>query len=45
MNQKLFPTILIALDIVAAIIYLKHGDIRHFGYWMSAAAITGFATY
>lgn len=42
---KLFPSILIALDVAAAIVYGFHGDIRHFIYWVSAAALTATVTY
>jgi len=42
---KLFPTILIALDVAAAIVYLVHGDLRHFIYWISAAVLTATVTY
>lgn len=45
MNTKhIFPIILITLDVAAAVVYLAHGDWRHFGYWMSAASISVFAT-
>lgn len=42
---KLFPTILIALDIAAAIVYLCHKDYRMAIYWMSAAVLTTTVTY
>ena len=42
---KLFPTILIILDILAAGVYCFDGDWRHTGYWISAALITFFATF
>ena len=45
MSVKLFPTILIVLDIAAALVYLSKGDFRHFGYWMSAAVLTVCVTY
>jgi len=40
-----FPTILIILDICAGLVYLADGDVRMFGYWLSAASITAFVTY
>ena len=43
LNPKLFPTILIVLDVCAAFGY--YGDWRKVGYWLSAAAITTFVTY
>jgi len=41
----LFPTLLIVLDIGAGCVYLYHGDLRHFGYWIAAACLTAFVTY
>jgi hypothetical protein len=45
MNEKVFPTILIVLSIGAGIVYLTKGDVRHAGYWFSAAALNAFVTY
>jgi len=42
---KLFPTVLICLDVAAAIVYVAHGDLRHFIYWISAAVLTATVTY
>lgn len=42
---KLFPTILITLNFLAAIVYLFDGDWRHFGYWLSAAVLNICVTY
>lgn len=42
---KLFPTILIVLDIASAIVYLAGGDFRKVIYWMSAAALTTAVTF
>lgn len=39
----IFPFILITLDIAAAIVYTAHGDLKHAGYWLSAASISTFA--
>lgn len=39
-SEKIFPTILIILDICAAIMYLPKKDIWNAGYWFSAAAIS-----
>ena len=44
MNPKVFPTILITLDLAAALVYAAHGDWKHFGYWASTASISVFAT-
>lgn len=43
-TEYIFPTVLIALDVAAAIVYATHGDWKHFGYWISAASISIFAT-
>ena len=40
MNPKTFPTILIVLDICAAVVYATKGDLRHTIYWGSAAVLT-----
>jgi len=45
MNPKVFPTILIALDLAAALVYACHGDFRRLIYWMSAAVLTATVTY
>ena len=45
MSVKLFPTILIALDVCASLVYLFEGDLRHFVYWTSAAVLTATVTY
>ncbi len=42
---QIFPTILILLDIAAAIVYACHGDWRRVIYWLAAAVITGSITY
>jgi len=42
---KLFPTVLICLDVAAAIVCVAHGDLRHFIYWISAAVLTATVTY
>ena len=45
MIVRIFPTILIALDVAAAVVYGLHGDWRHFIYWVSAATLTATVTY
>jgi len=42
---KLFPIILITLDIAAAVVYGLQGDGRRFIYWISAAILTITVTY
>lgn len=45
MSAKLFPTILIALDVCASLVYLAKGDLRHFIYWTACAVLTTTVTY
>lgn len=42
---KLFPTILIILDLMAAGVYGYYGNIRMTIYWVAAAVITASVTY
>jgi hypothetical protein len=44
-NDQIFPTILIILDVCAAVIYLYDGDIRKTIYWIAAAVLTATVTY
>lgn len=45
-GPKFFPTILILLDVAAAIVYLaSSGDHRKAIYWISAAILTASVTY
>lgn len=37
---KVFPSVLIALDVAAAAVYAAHGDARRFVYWLAAATLT-----
>ena len=41
----LFPTVLIVLDVAAAIVYASGGDWRKCTYWISAAILTTTVTY
>ena len=45
MRAKLFPTVLIGLDICAAIAYAFAGDWRRAIYWFAAAVLTATVTY
>jgi len=45
MNPRLFPTILIILDVCAAIGYATQGDVRRIIYWIAAAVLTATVTY
>lgn len=40
-----FPSVLIAIDVGAALVYGAIGDWRHFIYWMAAAALTTTVTF
>jgi len=42
---KLFPTILIILDLLASGTYLVYGNWRMFLYWLAAAVLTTVVTY
>ena len=41
----IFPTVLIALDLGAAIMYFVAGDYRRTIYWVSAAVLTATVTF
>jgi hypothetical protein len=43
--EKLFPTLLIILDVCAAIGYVPSGDWRRVIYWLAAAVLTTCVTY
>jgi len=43
--DKLFPTLLIALDLCAAIGYAPTGDWRKVIYWLAAATLTTVVTW
>ena len=45
MNPIIFPTILMALDFAAAIVYLSKGDLRHCIYWTAAGILTASVTF
>jgi hypothetical protein len=40
-----FPTVLIVLDVGAAVMWLTHGDLRRGVYWIAAAVITASVTF
>ena len=43
--ERLFPTLLIILDVCAAAGYLPTGDWRRVVYWLAAAILTTCVTY
>ena len=40
MDPRLFPSILIALDLGASMVYYWHGDWRRGTYWLAAMTLT-----
>ena len=42
---SLFPTLLIVLDVAAAIVYELDGDVRRTVYWIAAAVLTVTVTW
>lgn len=42
---QIFPTVLIALDVGAAIIYAADADLRRTIYWFAAAVLTACVTF
>lgn len=38
--EKIFPTILIILDVGASIVYFSQGDIKRGVYWLAAMTLT-----
>lgn len=44
-REKVFPTLLMLLDLCAALGYLSGGDWRKVVYWCAAAVLTGVVTW
>ena len=44
-NPKVFPTILMVLDICEALTYVPDGNWRKVVYWVAAAALTYVVTW
>ena len=42
---RLFPCILMALDLCAGVVYALHGDWRRLVYWVAAAVLTATVTF
>ena len=40
LDPRVFPTILMLLDFIAAIPYAVQGDVRHAVYWVAAGVLT-----
>lgn len=45
MSVKIFPAVLIALDLAAGAVYAGHGDWRKTIYWLAAATLTATVTF
>ena len=45
MDPRLFPSILIVLNLCAAAAYASHGDVRKVVYWIAAAILTTTVTW
>lgn len=45
MNPKIFPAVMILIDIAAAISYIPARDWRHIVYWTAAAALNFVVTF
>jgi hypothetical protein len=43
--EKVFPTVLIVLDVLASVVYVCNGDLRHAIYWLSAGVLTACVTF
>jgi hypothetical protein len=44
-KTKIFPSVLILLEVIASAVYLHDGDWRKSIYWLSAAILTTTVTY
>lgn len=44
-TEQIFPLILIAIDILAAIVYFAHKDIKKGVYWIAAAVLSVTVTF
>jgi uncharacterized membrane protein len=42
---KIFPTTIIVISIVAGIVYVVKGDVRHACYWFAAAVLNISVTF
>lgn len=45
LDERVFPTILMILDFIAAIPYAFNGDVRHAVYWVAAGVLTLTVTW
>lgn len=45
MNEKVFPTILMIIDFIAAVPYICKGDVKMTVYWIAAGVLTLAVTW
>ena len=45
LDPRVFPTILMVLDFIAAIPYAVHGDVKMTVYWIAAGVLTLAVTW
>jgi hypothetical protein len=45
MSERLFPLAMIALSLVAGVIYAWHGDVRRCVYFLAAAVLTASVVF
>ena len=45
MNEKIFPTVLMALDFFVAVPYIAKGDLKMAVYWTAAGILTLAVTW
>lgn len=45
LDPRILPTVLIVIDVLAAIGYIPTGDWRRVVYWLAAAALTWTVTW
>ena len=44
-SEKIFPSLLIVLDLAAAVVAFQCGDVRRAIYWTAAAILTASVTF
>lgn len=45
MDPRILPTVLIIIDVLAALAYMPTGDWRRVVYWFAAATLTAVVTW
>ena len=44
-DPRILPTLLMVIDVLAAVVYVFDGDWRRVVYWLAAATLTGVVTW